>query len=70
MGEKLRYLEYLQKDETPSPVPKQSGVLIVSDGYGTPSSVDRKMTIRIRTRTGVERFQLKMVRNLMIFSLK
>ncbi|CAB4024176.1 NFATC2-interacting -like [Paramuricea clavata] len=59
MGEKMRYLQYLQKEDTPSPVASWSDVVMVNDNYGTPNSINRKMTVRIRTRGGVERFQLK-----------
>jgi hypothetical protein len=61
MGEKMRYLQYLQKEDTPSPVASWSDVVMVNDNYGTPNSINRKMTVRIRTRGGVERFQLKRV---------
>ncbi len=62
MGEKVRYLQYLQKEDTPSPVASWSDVVVVNDSYGTPNSVNRKLTVRIRTRNGVERFQLNRVR--------
>ena len=58
MGEKMRYLQYLQKEDTPSPVASWSDVILVNDNYGTPTSANRKITVRIRTRIGVERFQL------------
>jgi hypothetical protein len=61
----MKYLEYLQKEDTPSPVPTSnwSDVIFLSDNYGTPNSTNRKIKVRIRTRGGVERFQLNRVRN-------
>ena len=58
----MRYLAHLQKADTPSPASSWSGVVIVNEEYGTPTSVCRKMTVKIRTRDGVERFQLSRVR--------
>ena len=62
MGEKLRYLDYLKKADTPSPARSWSDVVFVNDECGTPTSMHRKMTVKIRTRDGVERFQLNGVR--------
>ena len=62
MGEKLRYLDYLKKADTPSPARSWSDVVFVNDECGTPTFIHRKMTVKIRTRDGVERFQLNGVR--------
>ena len=60
---KLRSLqEVTQQDQ--SPVCVTAGhwsETIVVDQIGTPSPSERKITIRIRTRNGVERFSIRMV---------
>lgn len=61
VGEKMRYLQFLQKQDVASPVAATPNVFDVGDNYGSPNNFQHKMTVRIRTRNGVRRFQLKMV---------